>query len=164
MSQEPEIKAAIISSKSGVWIAIIGLLGGLLIAILPPFAEKWANRFEPTPNPSSLAIEQLPVTVFIYDGRDENLGGWSNWILSYLDSFPNYNSIIPYHTDQTGYAGIAFRFSDGQNLSKYQRIEFTIQFDGKESQHVMDLYLTDISGQKGHVRMTEIGGRREKRK
>jgi hypothetical protein len=162
MSQEPEVKAAIISSKSGIWIAIIGLVGGLLIAILSPYATKWANRPEPTPNPLSLSIEQLPVVVFVYDGRDENLGGWSSLSISYLNSMPNYHFSYSIPTYQTGYAGMAFRFSGGQNLSNYKRIEFTFQFDDMETEHVIDFYLTDISGQKSHVRMTEIGSSEKK--
>jgi hypothetical protein len=162
MSQEPEVKAAIISSKSGIWIAIIGLVGGLLIAILSPFATKWANRSEPTPNPLSLSIEQLPVVVFVYDGRDENLGGWSSLSISYLNSMPNYHFSYSIPTDQTGYAGMAFRFSGGQNLSNYKRIEFTLQFDDMETEHVIDFYLTDISDQKSHVRITEIGSGEKK--
>jgi hypothetical protein len=108
-----------------------------------------------------LAIEKLPVTVFVYDGWDEGLGGWSYLSISYLNSMPNYhyNYFIP--IDQVGYAGMAFRFSEGQNLSKYQRVEFIIQFDDKDSEHVIDFYLNDISGQKDFVRLTEIGSGEE---
>jgi hypothetical protein len=58
---------------------------------------------------------------------------------------------------------MGFRFADGQNLSEYQRVEFTVQFDEKETDHVIDFYLVDISDQRSHVRLTEIGGG-EKRK
>jgi hypothetical protein len=157
MSQEPEVKAAIISSKSGVWIAIIGLIGGLLIAILTPFAAKWANRSEPSPNPAYLAIETLPMTVFVYDGRAENVAGWANLSISYFDSAPTYYFDYSVPSNQAGYAGIAFRFNDGQNFSTYQTVEFTIKFDDGEPEHVVDFYLTDISDKKSHIRVTELG-------
>lgn len=163
MTEEyPEVKAAMISSRSGIWIAIIGLIGGLLIAILTPVVTNWVNRPEPAPDSTILTIEALPVSVFAYDGRAENLGGWTNLGLSYIDSAPTYNFDFSIPSDQAGYAGLSFRFNDGQNLSTYQRIEFKIKFDEDEPEHMLDFYLTDISGKKNHIRMTELGSDEKK--
>jgi hypothetical protein len=138
------------------------LVSGVVGAFLNPFASKLINPPEKTPDSASLAIEQLPATVFIYDGRDQNLGGWTSLSISYVDSAPNYqfNYFVP--ADQAGYAGMAFRFSEGQNLSKYKRVEFTLHFDGKEPEHVIDIYMTDIGGQKSYIRVTEIGDSQKK--
>jgi hypothetical protein len=152
----------ITDSQAVVIAAVIGVVGIIIGAIVTPLAKKWIELPATPENPKSLAIEQLPVSVFVYDGRDENLGGWSGLRISYLNSAPSYQFNYSIPTAQTSYAGIAFRFDAGQNLSKYQRVEFTIQFDGKESEHVIDFYLTDISGQKSHVRVTEIGSEKKK--
>lgn len=157
------VTVAKITLTGTITVAIISLIGNLILGYWQ-FIRKPSETNQPTPTPASnaLAIEQLPMTLFVYDGRGENLGGWSDLKLSFLNSMPNYKFDYSIPSDQTGYAGMAFRFSEGQNVSKYQRIEFTIQFDGKESQHVMDFYLTDISGQKSPVRITEIGSNEKK--
>jgi hypothetical protein len=143
--------------QATILAALIAVLGIVVGAFLKPFATKLINQPEPTPNSAFQAIEELPVSVFVYDGSGEKLGGWAGLGISYLNSTPNYQFSYYVPKDQTGYAGIAFRFSEGENLSKYQHVEFTIQFDDKESEHVIDFYLTDISGQKDYVRVTEIG-------
>ena len=63
MSQQPEVKAAIISSKIRSLDCNHWINSGLLVAILTPYVTKWANRPEPTLNQASLAIEQIPQKV-----------------------------------------------------------------------------------------------------
>jgi hypothetical protein len=151
MSEEhPEVKAAIISSKSGVWIAIIGLIGGLLIAILTPFATKWANQPEPTPNPSSLAIEKIPYSVSTYEGEQDTdklcCAGRAEWEYSNSVTFsPEY---LLYYTlsddiSKYSYAGIAFVFVQSQNLSDYQNVELTVNFGTTINQ--VELNIEDIA-------------------
>ena len=160
--ENPEVTSSKISARATIIVAIIGLVGIVATAILNPLGQKWVEQPEPTPNSLSLSIEKLPVVVFVYDGRDEDLGGWSSLSISYQNSLPNYHFSYSIPIDQTGYAGIAFRFIGGHNLSNYKRIEFTLQFDDMETEHMIDFYLTDISGQKSHVRMTEIGSDEKK--
>ena len=153
MSQEPEVKAAIISSKSGIWIAIIGLVGGLLIAILTPFATKWANRADPTPNASSLAIEQIPQTIFPYAGIDEGKGGTSAFRIIYDQSLkPIYRFDYTLSSNSDEYGRLAFQFDQGQDVSEFKAIEFTIQF--LESADVIQIHLIDIAKAGNSERIT----------
>jgi hypothetical protein len=148
--------------RATILAAIIAVIGIAIGAFLNPLAEKVVNKPTPTQDSTVLKIEQLPLTIFTYDGREKNIGGWSNLGISYLDKIPYYGFSYSVPADQTGYAGIAFRFIDGQNISEYQRIEFTIKFDDKESEHSIDLYLADISYQKSHIRITVIGSEERK--
>jgi len=109
-------------------------------------------------NLSSMAIEQFPVTIFVYDGRDKNLGGWSGLQISYLESIPRYQfSYTVLDTEQDGYAGMALQFTDGQNLSNYGQVEFTVRFDDAEAEHIINFSVSDISAQKTFIRVTVRG-------
>src|SRR6266540_4954218 len=149
MAQEPEVKAALISSRSGIWIAIIGLVGGLLIAILSPFATKLANRPSPTPSPGSLAIEQIPQQVFAFAGNNNPDGGSGQFWLIYDDATPIYRLDFSLPAGKYGYAGLAFQFTESQTLSPYHAIELTIIF-GRSNDEV-DMYIKDISKAEGNV-------------
>ena len=153
----------ITDSQAVIIAAIIGVVGIIIGAIANPLAKRLIDAPPVSDDQKTVAIEQLPITVFVYDGRDEGLGGWSDLSISYRSSVPHYLFRYSIPANQTGYAGVAFRFVDGQNLSKYQRIEFTLQFDGKETDHVIDIYLVDISGQKRSVRLTEAGSDMKKK-
>ncbi len=52
---------------------------------------------------------------------------------------------------QTGYAGMAFQFSEGQNVLGYKAIEFTIQFN--DVNIPIDFYVKDISNKSGNIRI-----------
>lgn len=161
-NEHPEVTSSKIGARATIIVAIIGLLGIVLTAIVNPLGQEWLNSSAKSDTPESLAIEQLPLSVFVYDGRGENLGGWSWLSISFENGMPNYHFNYSIPGDQTGYAGMAFRFAGGQNLSKYQRIEFTVEFDKNETEHVIDFYLRDISGEKSFIRLTEIGGSAKK--
>jgi len=150
MSQKPEVQAAIISSKSGVLIAIIGLIGGLLIAIFTPFATKWANRPEPTLAPTSLAIEQTSFSVSTYDGEGDTdkscCAGRAE--LEYANNILDSPEYLLHYTlsddsSKYSYAGIAFVFDQSQNLHDYQNIEFTVSFGATVNQ--VKLSIEDIT-------------------
>ncbi len=55
--------------------AVITGLFLIILAFLTPWAEKLFNQPTQTPKPTSLAIEQLPFTIFPFDGdQDPNVG------------------------------------------------------------------------------------------
>ena len=56
---------------------------------------------------------------------------------------------------QVGYAGLAFRFDEAQDLGSFRAVEFTIRFEHPDSP--VDFYLKDISNQRGSVRITGTG-------
>jgi hypothetical protein len=154
MSQEPEVKAAMINSRSGIIIAIIGLIGGLLIAILPPFVAKLAS----TPAmPKGLSMEKIEQQVFAYYGEAENVGGFAKFDLAYdgVRERPSYvlNYNIP--GDQAGYAGLAFQFKKSLNAESYQAIEFEIQFDAANVP--IDFYLKDANKNGTRMRILSTG-------
>ena len=59
-------------------------------------------------------------------------------------SSPTYILSYDLPTVGDGNAGLVFNFDDGHNVSQYQKIEFTIQFQARGEK--VDLYLKDISG------------------
>ena len=150
----------ITDAQAVVLAAVIGVVGIFIGAIMTPLAKTWFEVPSTPESPKSLPIEQLPASIFPYDGRDENIGGWTKLSVSYENSAPNYNLEYFVPSDQAGgYAGIAFRFTEeGQNLSEYQRIEFTIQFDDAESKHEIDICIADISDKKICSRLASTGG------
>lgn len=151
MSQEPEVKAAVISDRSGIWIAIIGLVGGVLIAVLTPFAVKWANRPEPVQEAVSLAIEQIPQQVFSY--ADTSSGGWSAlWLISEHVDAKTYRFDYWLPEGKSGYAGLAFQFLEGSNLAGYSAVECTVTFS--QSPDTIDLYFKDIADNFNTIRVT----------
>jgi len=154
MSQEPEVRAEIIRSRSGVIIAIIGLIGGILIAILTPLVTKWVNQPTPTGAPTSYSIENFPQQDFAYSGAEINKGGMAVLYLIYNGSgqYPNYLLDYNIPEGQPGYAGLAFQFTSGQNVAGYDAIEFTVQFS--DFNIPIDFYVKDISGQDSSIRIT----------
>lgn len=149
----------ITDAQAVIWAAIIGVVGILIGAVMTPLAKTWFDVAATPESPMSLPIEKLPVSAFAYDGRDENLGGWTYLVVSFLNSVPDYKLWYSVPSDRTGYAGIAYRFSeDGQNLSNYQRIEFTIQFDDENPEHEIDICIADISDKKICKRLASTGG------
>jgi hypothetical protein len=133
--------------------AIVAVIGIAIGAFLNPWAEKVINQPTATPSSASLAIEQIKLNVFDYDGSAENLGGWANYdtIFDGVDSKPHY--VLDYQIDEgeDGYAGLAFQFEKGKNLSAYHAIVFALQFD--DVNVPIDLYVKDISGKRGSVRI-----------
>ena len=53
--------------------------------------------------------------------------------------------------NQTGYAGVAFQFKNGLNVSSYKTIVFKIRFD--DVGNSVDFYLKDIGGKKSSIRI-----------
>ena len=135
-------------------IAIIGLVGTCITAFFAiPGFQNWVGLlFTPT-NPKSLAIEQISQRVFPYYGEAENVGGFAKIELLFdgVDEKPSYEFKYILPANQPGYAGIAFQFENGLNVSSYKTIVFKIQFD--EVGNSVDFYLKDIGGKKSSIRI-----------
>ena len=147
----------ITDAQAVVFAAIIGVIGIIIGAVITPLAKTWFEEPPPESN-QTIQIEQLPVSIFGYAGSDESIGGWIWLNMIYKDSKPKYFLTYSVPSDQEGYAGVAFRFTENQNLSEYQRIEFTIEFDYSEPEHEIDICVTDISGKKICKRLAADSG------
>ncbi len=145
--------------KSSDWtvpiaVAVIGLVGTCVAAFfaIPAFQTWVGSLFSPS-NPKSLAVEEIPQRVFAYYGNAVNLGGVSTVNLAYDGSSPYPSYMLDYNVPagQTGYAGMAFQFNNGQNMTRYNAVEFTIQFN--EINVPIDFYVKDISNEDGYIRI-----------
>jgi hypothetical protein len=140
--------------KTEIQKAIIGLIGivigAVLTAFLPLFAQKLVTQSVATQTPVFLTIEQISYSISTYDGeRDTDKGccaGRAEW--EYTQSIaksPEY--LLRYsfsdNTSEYNYAGIVFVFEQSQNLNDYKNIEFTIDF-GKTLNQVK-LSIEDIA-------------------
>ena len=137
-----------------ILVAVISLIGTCLTAFFAiPGFQNWVGSLFTPPNPKSLAIEQIPQRVFPYYGEAENVGGFAKIELLFdgVDEKPSYEFRYTLPADQPGYAGIAFQFENGLNVSSYKTIVFKIQFD--DVGNSVDFYLKDIGGKKSSIRI-----------
>jgi hypothetical protein len=142
--------AVIIAAVIGVFGIVMGVVIG---AFLNPFASKLINQPTPTANPTLFPIENFPQQVFAYYGNAEGVGGAANVNLLYdgIHSYPSYHLDYNIPQGQTGYAGMAFQLDNGQNVTSYNAIEFTIQFS--DTNIPIDFYVKDITGQSSSMRI-----------
>jgi hypothetical protein len=148
------ITVAKITAAATILVAIISLIGNMF-TVYWQFIRKpdEASQHTPTPESTSLAIEQIPQKVFAYYGNAENLGGVATVNLAYDGKFPYPDYMLDYNVPEgpTGYAGMAFQFDEGQNVLGYKAIEFTIQFN--DVNIPIDFYVKDISNKRGNIRV-----------
>ncbi len=153
--EEPEITSSRIIARSTIIVAIIGLIGIVATAILDPLGQKWINQPTPTSTSTFYPIENFPQQDFPYFG-DETSTGKSGVAALYVlydgsNQFPRY--LLDYNVPQepSGYAGLSFQFTNGQNVANYNAIEFTIQFS--DTNIPIDFYAKDITGQSSSIRI-----------
>jgi len=135
-------------------VAIIGLVGTCITAFFAiPSFQNWVGSLFTPSSPKSLAIEQISQRVFPYYGEAENVGGFAKIELLFdgVDEKPSYELKYTIPANQPGYAGIAFQFENGLNVSSYKTIVFKIQFD--DVGNSVDFYLKDIGGKKSSIRV-----------
>jgi hypothetical protein len=110
-------------------------------------------------NPSNqitlLAIEQFPGVVVSYAGSENNMGGTATLTKLIRGSAHVYILSYELPPDKEGYAGFVFNFDHGEDISQYQKIEFSIEFQTQGEQ--IDLHLRDIAGIKDSVRVASTG-------
>lgn len=136
------------------------LLVGLLAAFLgfPPFQDWVRGRVteKPVELPQALTLEQIPQDVFAYAGNNDPAGGAATFVLIVDDqNLPNYKLDYSLPGDMQGYAGLAFNFHAGMDLSEYHAIDYTIVFDQPVNE--IDLYFKDISNNFNTIRVVSNG-------
>jgi hypothetical protein len=163
MSKEPnEVQAARIQSRSAIMVAVISSIATCIVGLLtisfafPPFQE-WVRNLGNDQKIETLAIEQINQRVFAYYGEAENAGGFGKLDLIYtgIEAGPTYELSYNLAGDQTGYAGLAFQFDSGSNLSRYNAVECTVVFS--QPNDVVDLYFKDIAGNFNTIRVSNNG-------
>jgi hypothetical protein len=135
-------------------VALIGVFGTCITAFFTvPEFRAWVGAIFNPSTQNSLAIEQIPQRVFPYYGEVENVGGFAKIELIFdgVDEKPSYEFKYTIPPNQPGYAGIAFQFEDGLNISSYKTIVLKIQFD--EVGNSVDFYIKDIGGRKSSIRI-----------
>jgi hypothetical protein len=142
-----------IEITQGCAYIIAAVITGLflsVLAFLTPWAAKLINQPTQTPKATSLAIEQLPFTIFPFDGdHDKNVGccagsAYFKYTINakHLSEYA-FDYSLPADSQKNIYAGIAFQFAQSQILSEYQNIELTIAFSDQANQ--IDMRFEDIT-------------------
>ncbi len=152
------VTIAKITVAGTIIVAVTSLIGNLILGYWQ-FLRKPDDATQSTPFPeaASLAIEQIPQRVFSYYGNSENLGGFAKLDIIFDGSGINPHYLLNYTipSDQEGYAGIAFQFDKGQDVTDYSAIAFNIQFS--EGNIPIDFYVKDIGGNGDYVRVVSKG-------
>lgn len=146
-------------STTMIIVALISSVTTLLVTVLtailtlPPFHD-WLYSLG---NSQSLEVEQTSPRVFAYYGEAEHAGGFGRLELIFDDDakMPVYELAYTLPNDKNGYAGMAFQFGGGLNLSEYAAAECMVTFS--QADDVVDLYFKDIAGHFNTVRVTNNG-------
>jgi hypothetical protein len=144
-------------SSNAIPVALIGAagiaIGAILTAFLTPMAQRMFTAPVPTVSPMSIGIEEIPFTVYSYEGKNEPSCCVGEAELEFTNDSnlrPVYalDYLLPEDETKFGYAGVAFVFEPSRNLSEYKAIEFTIIFGEGANQadvNLEDITLTDVS-------------------
>jgi hypothetical protein len=143
-------KIEITQAQAVIIAAVITGLFLIILAFLTPWAEIIVKQPTRTPKPTSLAIEQLPFTIYPFDGdHDLNVGccagsAYFKYTIN-ADHLSEYafDYSLPADSQKIIYAGIAFKFAQSQILSEYQNIELTITFSDQANQ--IEMRFEDIA-------------------
>lgn len=143
-------------STAMIIVAVISSVTTLLVAIITPF-QDWAYSLIHDQGPAALEVEQASPRVFAYYGEAENAGGFGRLELIFDEGgqSPAYELTYNLPVDASGYAGMAFQFGAGLNLSKYAAAECELLFT--QPGDVVDLYFKDIAGHFDTVRVSNNG-------
>jgi hypothetical protein len=137
-------------------VALIGVFGTCIAAFFTvPAFQIWVGAFFPHSDSKSLAIEQIPQEIFAYADNNTD-GGWGTfWIVYDDENLPLYKLDYFLPNDKDGYAGLAFQFVEGSNLSTYNTVECVVIFS--QLSDVVDLYFKDIAGNFNTIRVANNG-------
>lgn len=102
--------------------------------------------------PQLMAIENFPLEVFAYAGAVDPKTGWGNAFLNVRQAGNGHLAYkLEYALSEKGsaWAGMAFRFSEPQDLAKYAFLRFSLVYG---SQTVgLDLILKDLNGKESRL-------------
>jgi len=134
--------------------ALIAVIGIVIGAFLNPLANKIINRSTPTPSSESLKIEQIPQQIFSYSETGPE--GWDVfWLIREDQGRTIYKFEYNLPSGESGFAGLAFNFTSGIDLSAYDAIELVIMFD--QSLEEVDFYFKDIAKDLNTIRIANKG-------
>lgn len=155
--EKPEITSTKINARATIIVALIGLLGIIVTIILSPLRQNiGSDKPDPTPDSTSLSIEQIPHDIFAYAGNNNPDGGGGTFVLiNDQETIPNYKLDFSLPSDKRGYAGLAFNFHEGMNLSEYSAIECIVIFSQPRDE--IDLYFKDIGSAFDTIRVVSNG-------
>lgn len=148
MKSEPkEVQAARIQSQSAILVAIISAIITCAVSFttvffaFPPF-QDWVRSKIANEEPQALPIAELPQQIFGY--ADTTSGSWGAfWLVLDENKSTSYRLDYWLPADKSGFAGLAFQFMKGENLSAYNAVECVIVFS--QSPDEIDLYFKDIA-------------------
>ena len=142
--------------RATIYASIIAVIGIVIGAFLKPIAEKWIDSTPRAPEQTALAIEQIPLDIFAYAGNNDPDGGSATFVLiNDQEKIPTYKLDYSLPTDRHGYAGLAFNFHKGMNLTDYRAIECVLTFS--QLNDSIDLYFKDISDNFNTIRVVNNG-------
>lgn len=156
MKSEPkEVRAARIQSQSAVLVALISAIVTCAVSFttiffaFPPF-QDWVRSLLSDTEEQELPIEKLPQQVFGY--ADANSGSWGAfWLVRDEENAVSYRFDYWLPADKSGFAGLAFQFMKGENLSAYNAVECVMIFS--QSPGEVDLYFKDIANNFDTIRV-----------
>lgn len=156
MSAEPkEVQAARIQGRSAILVAVISSISTCIVGFLAIFFafqpfQEWVQSWISNTEPQVLSIEQIPQQVFGY--ADTNSGSWGAfWLVLDGKNATAYRFDYWLPSDNSGYAGLAFQFLEGENLSTYRAVECVIIFS--QTPDEVDLYFKDIANNFDTIRV-----------
>jgi len=141
------------SAQAQVESAKIGIYGPIYAT---QTAEAMVSQHTASLESESLAVEQIPLDVFAYAGNDNPDGGKGTFVLiNDQNSKPTYKLDYFLPNDKPGFAGLAFNFHEGINLSTNNAIECMITFSQTNGE--IDLYMKDIGNNYNAIRVANSG-------
>lgn len=142
--------------RATIYASIIAVIGIVIGAFAKPIAEKMIDTTPRTAKQTALAVEQIPLDVFAYAGNNNPDGGNAVFVLiNDQEKVPTYKLDYSLPTDRHGYAGLAFTFHEGINLTDYKAIECVLTFS--QLNDSIDLYFKDISNNFNTIRVVDNG-------
>lgn len=102
--------------------------------------------------PSSVDIENIPLEVFAYSGAADPTIGWGNAFLNVRQAGDGQLAYkVDYSLSEQGdaWAGLAFNFSDPQNLVRFSLLEISLVYGSQTVR--LDLIVKDIDGKESRL-------------
>lgn len=95
------------------------------------------------------SIEEMPVRVFAYQGRDKEDKLGAAWVADIKENGMLFREFVYSLPEESyGYVGLVYKFTEPQNLTEYNYIEISANFGPGA---VCNLWLVDVDGNKKEI-------------